>query len=325
MTDIENKCVTGKKQSPLEIISSNATECSSLCSLLFFYRSSLCTIENTGKEFYLYYDSGSSVIYKDVVYQLETMSYTRPSSHKIDGKQFDAELMLHHYNKISNTILIVSVFLQLNDSNILSRTQTFLNEFISLIPQQSGSYKTLSLGNEWNIFDVLPETKSFYTYDGSTIRGNCTENVTWIVMSNPVYTNITFFDKIKTLFPNTNNRDTIKDDSRTINYNPNLEKANNQNYGSAMRCYDDKSFRNQCAILSNNAMIEKQNNDSTKAIILAILIFIIIIIAVIMYKNGYFNSIINGLKGGIEVIKNKSVSGYNKITTFVNRKTNDEI
>jgi hypothetical protein len=72
-------------------------------------------------------------------------------------------------------------------------------------------------------------------------------------------------------------------------------------------------------------MIEKQNNDSTKAIILAILIFIIIIIAVIMYKNGYFNSIINGLKGGIEVIKNKSVSGYNKITTFVNRKTNDEI
>jgi hypothetical protein len=44
-----------------------------------------------------------------------------------------------------------------------------------------------------------------------------------------------------------------------------------------------------------------------------------------MYKNGYFNSIIDGLKNGIVVIKDKSSTGYNKFKTLVTKKTNDEI
>jgi hypothetical protein len=140
----------------------------------------------------------------------------------------------------------------------------------------------VNLGKDWNIFDVLPEDKGFYTYQGSIIREPCTENVTWVVMANPVYASIKFFDKMKQLFPNESNRGARNDDAREVLYNPNTDRANKENYGSSMRCYDDMAFRSQCSLLSQNALIKEQKDDSLMYIILFILGVIVIVLLILI-------------------------------------------
>jgi carbonic anhydrase len=298
----QSKCMIGTKQSPINIISANAKKCSALCNLRFFYRSSLCSIENNGFSFTIRYDPGSSVVYKNEVFSLETITMTIPGSHKIDGKSYNGEIMINHRNTINKNLLIVSVFLQLDNNDIASAAKGFLDEFIDIVPGNK-SAKLVNLGTGWNVFDVLPEDKSFYTYQGSIIREPCTENVTWIVMSNPVYASMKFFDKMKQLFPNENNRGARNDDTREVLYNANTDKSNKENYGSSMRCYDDLAFRSQCSLLSQNALVNKQKDTSMNYLIILLLaIIVIVIIIVIKEKTNFMQKITDAasrLKGNM--------------------------
>ena len=298
----QSKCVIGTKQSPLNIISANAKKCNTLCNLRFFYRTSLCTIENNGFSFTIRYDPGSSVVYKDEVFSLESITVTIPSSHKIDGKSYNGEVMINHRNTVNKNLLIISVFLQMDNNDIASASKGFLDEFIGYLPNDT-SAKQINLGSQWNIFDVLPEDKGFYTYQGSTIREPCTENVTWIVMSNPVYASLKFFDEMKKKFPKESNRGARNDDSREILYNPNTERANKENYGSSMRCYDDRAFRSQCSLLSNNALVDKQKDESLKWIIIIILSIIAIVLFILVIERFKF----------MEKIKNAGTNLMSKI------------
>jgi carbonic anhydrase len=279
----ESKCVMGTKQSPINIISANAKKCSVLCNLRFFYRSSLCTIENNGFSFTIRYDTGSSVIYKDEVFSLETITVTIPSSHKIDGKSYDAEIMINHKNTVNKNLLILSIFLQLDNNDIASASKGFLDEFIGYLPGET-SAKQINLGTQWNVFDLLPEDKGFYTYQGSTIREPCSENVTWIVMNNPVYASLKFFDEMKKKFPKESNRGARNDDTREVLYNPNNEPSAKQNYGSSMRCYDELGFRSQCSLLSRNALVEQQKDESMKYIIILLLAIVVIVLFILLVE-----------------------------------------
>lgn len=40
---------------------------------------------------------------------------------------------------------------------------------------------------KFSIYDLLPDTKNYITYEGSLTRPGCQESVTWIIMNKPVY------------------------------------------------------------------------------------------------------------------------------------------
>jgi carbonic anhydrase len=298
MSAEQSKCIVGNKQSPINIISANAKQCNTLCNLRFFYRSSLCSIENNGFSFTIRYDPGSSVVYKDEVFSLESITITIPSSHKIDGKSYNGEI-------------IVSVFLQLDNNEIASASKGFLDEFVDIIPSNN-SAKLVNLGTEWNVFDVLPEDKGFYTYQGSIIREPCTENVTWVVMANPVYASLRFFDKMKQLFPNESNRGARNDDTRDVLYNSNTDRANKENYGSSMRCYDDLAFRSQCSLLSKNALVQEQTDNSLMYIILFILAIIVIVLLILIRERVNFMDKMRNIGSTL-------MTGVNKMGSMIDR------
>jgi len=323
MTEESSLCLKGEAQSPIEIISSNTQTCEELCDLKFFYRTSMCTLTNTSKEFRIQYDAGSTVKYKDDVYLLEEISYSRPSSHIIDGKQYDAEMLLYHKNNITKNILVISILLQVESNDITSASKSFLDQFIDYIPTSSYTSKQINLGYDWNIFNLLPEVKSFYTYQGSLLKSPCTENVTWIIMKNPVYASTRFFDTIKRLFPEDNNRG-CKDrtnrkctqplNNRVVYYNSNTSLENSQNYGSSVKCYDDKSFRSECSLVSKNTMVEKQKNQSLIYIGIILLVIILIIVILILKNKGYFSTLGTSINNSLSSIKQTVSSGMSKVS-----------
>jgi len=64
---VKNKCVTGKEQSPINIISKNSKTCGITCELTFYYRNSKCNIIRLPKNIVLDYDVGSYVTYKNEI------------------------------------------------------------------------------------------------------------------------------------------------------------------------------------------------------------------------------------------------------------------
>ena len=316
MSTQQSKCIIGNKQSPINIISTNAKKCNTLCNLRFFYRSSLCTIENNGFSFTIRYDPGSSVVYKDEVFSLETITVTIPASHKVDGKSYAGEIMINHRNTVNKNLLIVSVFLQLDNNDVASASKGFLDEFIEYLPGNKNS-KQINLGTQWNIFDILPEDKGFYTYQGSIIREPCTENVTWVVMANPGYASLKFFDTMKKMFPSESNRGARNDDSREVLYNSNTDKANRENYGSSMRCYDDRAFRSQCSLLSRNVLVEQQEKTTVPIIIGILLIVVIAALFILIKERATFveriKNIASNIKSGIKEASSSIKSGISNL------------
>jgi carbonic anhydrase len=296
-------CLYGKSQSPIDIITKNAQTCEVRCDIKFFYRGSMCTLINTGSEFIIQYDVGSYVDFKNVVYKLEQISITRPASHLLNGQQYAAELLLYHKNSVTKDMLVVSVLLESSDA--ISSSRSFLDQFVDYIPPDSGQVKTLNLGTDWNAFNVLPNEKAFYTYNGSILKEPCEQNTAWVIFANPVNASTHFFAQLISKFPAVNNRNPNALNNRTVYYNPNRDPLFTMNYGSSEKCYNESQFRTQCSILSRNIAVDEQrSNDLLK---LAVILFGVVIVILIMrmYDTGYATSIYNSVSTGVSNVANR--------------------
>ena len=70
-----------------------------------------------------------------------------------------------------------------------------------LVAQKTKTSLNYSIGvpNNWNVENVLPNFKNFYTYMGTLPYPPCTSDVIWIVMENKVNIDIENFKKLKSI------------------------------------------------------------------------------------------------------------------------------
>lgn len=273
-----NACVKGSMQSPIDIKSKSVVKCGALCDLIFYYRTSKCNLLNTKKNIIMDYDNGSYILYNSEVYELDKISYTIPASHQVDGYSFPVEAQLYHRSPDTGAIVIVSVFIDVNDAT--SRSNMFFELFANMLPQSASKQISLNTPDNWNAFDILPETKSFYTYTGSLPRSPCTENITWIVMDSSVNCSTNFYDLLKKILPQ-NARSIQKLNGRKVYYNPNTADKNKRNYGDKMRCYDDKQFRRACAKLTSHKDIISAQNKNAMLITITACVFITMVLFIL--------------------------------------------
>ena len=102
-------CQNGQLQAPINIKSQKAIQCEQNCDLLFYYRSSVCSITNIGNNLILDYDSGSYINYKSQIYQLERISFTIPCSNKIDNSNRMIGLIMRKPMDINHIIILLSL------------------------------------------------------------------------------------------------------------------------------------------------------------------------------------------------------------------------
>ena len=256
-----------KQQSPIALPEpSKAVNTSSSTDLLFYYRTSRCNINKSRHHIILDYDTGSYVIYNSEIYELEKISFSIPSEHNIviggSAISYPIEIQMNHRCPTSGTILIISIFLEQNPAQ--SPSVRFLDYFKDNLPgpgkpRQRSNMNTPESWNAFNLFKNATQGMPFYTYKGSLTRFPCTEDVTWIIMQKPSNCTDDFFTKLEQASGTSQNSraiqaHTIKGGSKVdtaIYFSSNNNPKNTRNYGSKLRCYNEKQFRNACSKLTN--------------------------------------------------------------------------
>ena len=290
---VKSFCTKGNNQSPINIKSKYAKKCNTMCNLSFFYRTSKCNIIRSDNSIILDYDTGSYIMYNNEVFELDKLSFTCPSSHKIDNVDFPGEIQLYHKSSNTGKILIISIFIDINGA--FSKSKMFFDLFIDAIPKYKGEQKTITMTDDWNIFNIVPENRAFFMYEGSLLNPPCSENITWIIFDDPINCSEKFYNKIKKISKNTRNIQKLN--TRTVYYNDNSANKSNRNYGSSLKCYTQKEIRNTCSKLTGNKDVNKTNSYKILIIIIVVIIIVFTILMILwLIDRGFFTKYTNYLK-----------------------------
>lgn len=242
-------CSKGLNQSPINIKTSKIKACASNCNLLFYYRNSNYNIKVFNNNLIISYDKGSYIHYNHDIYDLDKISFSIPSLHKIDKISYPIEAQLYHRSLNTGDILILSIFIEID--NTISNSKKNLDNLKHII-----SSKNINLRKtKWNIYSLLPESKAFFIYEGSLPRYPCTENILWIIMEDPINCSDNFYNLLKKKI-NYKPKRLKKLNNRTIYYNSNTSFKNNKNYGYRLKCLTNKDYNKQCIKLKKNIDIK---------------------------------------------------------------------
>ncbi|XP_053388207.1 carbonic anhydrase 2-like [Mercenaria mercenaria] len=215
---MDNKPGMGQKQSPIDIVTSQAVYDSDLCDEALNTRynpeNQLC-LKNNGHSIMCQIKSQKSELtggpLKGDTYRLEQFHLhwgsddTKGSEHTIDGKQYAAELHLVHWNASKYKNFAESV----DKSDGLAVLGIMIN-----VGMENQSFKVItdnigkvSSSNSEDCIDIsfdptflLPNvTSQYWTYEGSLTTPPLYESVQWIVFKDPVEYSAEQMKKLRSL------------------------------------------------------------------------------------------------------------------------------
>jgi carbonic anhydrase len=167
-------CKKGKKQSPINITKAKS---GSLEAITFNYKTSKLDIVNNGHTVQANYDYGSSITVGTKSYNLLQFHFHGPSEHTVEGKHASMEMHLVHKSK-DGALAVVGVMI-----NEGSHNSDFDNAWNNL-PAHAGDHK--DVGVVMKAVEMLPKSRKYTTYSGSLTTPPCTEEVTWLVLNEPI-------------------------------------------------------------------------------------------------------------------------------------------
>ncbi len=169
-------CDTGIHQSPIDLVNPTPVE---LSAIIFHYQSVPVNIRNTGNTIEVAYpNKGNWIEIDGIKYHLLQFHFHAPSEHTMAGELCDMEMHLVHESE-DGTLAVIGVLIKSGSTNIAFDT------FWHLMPSVADESQQVS-GIILNAFDLLPDTKQTYRYDGSLTTPPCSEGVKWLVMTTPI-------------------------------------------------------------------------------------------------------------------------------------------
>jgi carbonic anhydrase len=167
-------CDLGTAQSPIDITSTVKGKPSQIS---FNYRSSPLNVVNNGHSIQVNYAPGSTINIDGEKYTLLQFHFHTPSEHQIAGKAAVMEAHLVHRNT-AGKLAVVGVMMKAGKEN------QAIDRVWQAIPPV-GETKTLD-NIAIDATNLLPATKSYYSYTGSLTTPPCSEGVNWTVMTEPI-------------------------------------------------------------------------------------------------------------------------------------------
>jgi carbonic anhydrase len=168
-------CRVGRYQSPIDI---QKAEKADLPPIQFDYHPSPLRIVDNGHTVMVTYGPGSSIRVGDRQYALKQFHFHRPSEEKIHGQSYEMSLHLVHADS-SGKLAVVGVLLERGRENALVR------QLWSHVPKEKEK-EALEEKVQINAADLLPADHGYYTFEGSLTTPPCSENVTWLVLKQPL-------------------------------------------------------------------------------------------------------------------------------------------
>jgi carbonic anhydrase len=134
------------------------------------------------------YSPGSFIRVGGKQYELKQFHFHRPSEENISGHAFEVEAHLVHADSDGN-LAVVAVLLNKGGDNPL------IHKLWNDLPKEKE--KEVRETVHIDITQLLPASRSYYTFPGSLTTPPCSENVNWFVLKQPVTIS---GDEIETVF-----------------------------------------------------------------------------------------------------------------------------
>jgi carbonic anhydrase len=182
-------CEIGKSQSPIDIVGAVKGK---PVQMVFNYQASPVEIVNNGHSIQVNYAPGGTIDIDGMQYSLLQFHFHTPSEHQIAGKTAAMELHFVHRNP-AGKLAVVGVMLNAGKEN------PAIAKIWNAIPPTG---KTNPIGNSnFDITNLLPLHKSYYSYAGSLTTPPCSEGVNWAILTEPITLSQAQIRKFERLYP----------------------------------------------------------------------------------------------------------------------------
>ncbi|WP_309735842.1 carbonic anhydrase family protein, partial [Chamaesiphon sp. OTE_75_metabat_556] len=160
--------------------------------IAFNYKSSPLNVVNNGHTIQVNYAPGSTISIDSTEYALLQFHFHTPSEHKIAGKAAAMELHFVHRNA-AGKLAVVGVMMNEGKEHPL------IAQVWKAIPPTG---KTNAMSNSSiDASNLLPPSKSYYTYDGSLTTPPCSEGVKWHILAAPITVSSAQIREFAKLYP----------------------------------------------------------------------------------------------------------------------------
>ncbi len=186
----------GTKQSPVDIVVAKAKE-KDLPAISFDYSQVPVQVVNNGHTIKADYESGSKIEVGGQQFDLLQFHFHTPSENTVDGKFFPMEAHLVHKDA-NGKLGVVGVMFEEGAFNPV------VEKIWRYMPAKANSKMLASDSVDAN--GMLPESKEYYSFDGSLTTPPCSEGVKWMVLKTPVSASAAQIRKFERTMKHANNR-----------------------------------------------------------------------------------------------------------------------
>lgn len=164
----------GGRQSPIDLTKTTRLK---KPSLKIQYESSKAQVVNRKRSTQVN-ATGGLLTFNSASYRLQQLHVHLPAEHTVKGKRHAAEIHLVHRAPGENRRAVIALFVRQGN-----RQNPALKPLVQGV--EKGQKMTLKSYNPRSLFPS-DWRSSYYRYQGSLTRPPCTENVQWVVLSNPI-------------------------------------------------------------------------------------------------------------------------------------------
>lgn len=187
-------CSLGEEQSPIDIETEEVVE-EPLEDIQFNYQPSALNLLNNRHTIQVAYDEGSYIEYDGDRYDLIQFHFHHPSEHTLNEESFAMELHLVHRDAEGN-LAVVGVLLRGTPDDNATYAMIF-DHLPTDVYDEVVTVADVTINAE----DLLPETRTYYHYDGSLTTPPCAEGVNWFVLTEPVEISYPQLGEFAALYP----------------------------------------------------------------------------------------------------------------------------
>jgi carbonic anhydrase len=166
-----SECAKGQQQSPVDIQHETPAD---LPPIQFNYVPSPLRIIDNGHTIEVMVAPGSSIQVGDAKYELQQFHFHHPAEERIHGKSFPLVAHLVH-KSAEGKLAVVAVLFKHGAPN------AFLKGLWKNMPPDKG-VEHAPEGVTFDLNQLLPKDRGYYTFSGSLTTPPCSEQVTWFVL-----------------------------------------------------------------------------------------------------------------------------------------------
>ncbi len=183
-------CALGEEQSPIDLTAGRSPD---PISIEFDYRRTRIVVENTGHTIQVNPDPGSATVLNGVRFDLQQFHFHHASEHTVDGTQLPLEMHLVHRSD-GGSLAVVGVLFEEGKPNYALRA-VWAN-----LPREPAAAQLVP--GELDLASLLPATRTTWRYRGSLTTPPCTEDVDWVILTEPLTMSAEQIATFGAIYPN---------------------------------------------------------------------------------------------------------------------------